>query len=173
MSTAPLNQDFSRYQLDLPAWEQSLQAIVDPLIPALDRPHTPWQTIFTWCHQPRTSRRAAPPALWVDWLTRIQDHTCFWCHLRMASRPAHSVEHVIPLGSPIWERMTRIEQLLTLRISHPRCNHGYRRWRATQSPPDLQDLDHQRWTAVQAMIARIPLLTLYAYDQYRIPPDDR
>ncbi len=75
-----------------------------------------------------SQRHVAKPlkrALWT-----VFDRACVWCGQPIG--PADlTVEHVIPAGSPAWERMTPLDQLLSLRVSHRACNHAYRRWRRT------------------------------------------
>ncbi|WP_146038943.1 hypothetical protein [Sulfobacillus sp. hq2] len=106
------------------------------------------------------------PPIWRAQLAAVQAGRCFWCGQPWTATTV-SVEHVVPYASALWAHAPRLEQLLSLRLSHQACNHAYNAWRLTQAAPRLAALDTRLLRQVRQGIAQSPTLQLAAYHHYR------
>lgn len=149
------------YYVGAARWRQSLVTLVDPLVFAMDSDPARWQWLFA---APHGARRPIGPS-WMHWLDQAQDHRCFWCHQPLTASTA-TVEHVLPYGDAWWPRLTRLEQLLSLRRSHAVCNAGYNTWRQHQSTDTLAQMDAMLVRHIRQQIHRHPLLMLSHYHHY-------
>lgn len=77
-----------------------------------------------------------------------------------------SLEHVLPYHGQWWPQLSRMEQLLSLRLSHITCNQDYRAWRDLQSPNRLSNMDTKLVAVIRRAIHAEPLLQLYDQIQY-------
>ncbi|WP_053958021.1 hypothetical protein [Sulfobacillus thermosulfidooxidans] len=68
------------------------------------------------------------PRLVKNALRTIQTRRCIWCHAPLPLNDT-TLEHVIPLASPVWDTMFSLERLLSLRLAHTTCNLAYAQWR--------------------------------------------
>lgn len=96
-----------------------------------------------WTH--RAISRPLRRTLWA-----VFNHACVWCG-QPIGRAAITVEHVIPLSSPVWTLMTPLEQLLSLRVSHRACNQAYAHWRRRHQRT-AQAADLWRWRAIRRIL---------------------
>lgn len=98
---------------------------------------------------------------WRQILRQAHANQCFWCQQRMTASGA-TLEHVLPYHGSSWPTLSRLEQLLSLQLSHPFCNHGYRDWRQAQAPGRLTRMDDALIAMVRQVITTQPVLRLYA-----------
>jgi hypothetical protein len=98
--------------------------------------------------QPLISR-GLKKALW-----HFQQGQCYWCRRPMPLREA-TIEHVIASGSPVWATMQPLEQLLSLRVSHRRCNTAYHHWRR-QHRRAARAADWRRMWTIRRMVRQDP-----------------
>ena len=156
----PSHLDHAQFYAGTARWRASLSAIVTPLIPLLDADVSPWPRIF-W--QPYAVNRHVPAA-WLAWLQKAQDHRCFWCGGVLSRRTA-TVEHVLPYGEAVWRRMARVEQLVSLRVSHSACNTAYAAWRREQPADRLVCMDDQLVRILGHTVQAHPIFQLGLYRQ--------
>ena len=142
-------------------WRSSLRAIVDPLVGQIEQGHGHWEALL----QQATPLGGQVPSRWVAWLREAQESYCFWCG-HLMTPPALSVEHVLPYSGPYWQSAARMEQLLSLRVSHPACNLAYATWRRHQPRSRLVRMDAELWRGVAHMIRRHPLFQIYRAQQF-------
>ncbi len=107
--------------------------------------------------QPLISR-GLKKALW-----HFQQGQCYWCRRPMPLREA-TIEHVIASGSPVWATMQPLEQLLSLRVSHRRCNTAYHHWRR-QHRRAARAADWRRMRTIRRMVRQAWL----AHERPRLP----
>ncbi len=98
---------------------------------------------------------------WRQILRQAHVNQCFWCQHTMTANGA-TLEHVLPYQGSSWPKLSRLEQLLSLQLSHPLCNHGYRDWRRAQAPGRLTRMDGALIAIVRQAIADHPVFRLYA-----------
>lgn len=147
-------------------WKASLVAICDPLVSWLAAGVPPWPALFTapW---PVTRRQAMRS--WVTYLVTAQNHQCFWCGGTLSASDT-TIEHVIPYESALWPRLSRPEQLLTLRVSHPLCNIQYARWRAETPAHRVAAMDRRVVRLVRQTLRQYPIFAILGYRQYQPAP---
>jgi len=155
----PIPDDF---YVGMARWCRSLQRIIEPLVPRLGANQSPWTEIFG--AQAPIRHRVGEP--WLDWLARAQQDRCFWCQHPLRKN-ARTLEHVLPYESTTWRQATRMEQLLSLRLSHEACNHAYAAWRQHIDGERLASMDAQLLQRVQRMVDREPIFRLYQAVQAR------
>ncbi len=142
-------------------WTRSLTAVVDVLRQQLARPRRNLPMLLARSYG--TPHDLGPQ--WRALLATAQDGRCFWCGQPMTSHTA-TLEHVLPYQGPWWPRLSRLEQLLSLRLSHAVCNRAYRTWREGQHAARLTHMDQMLVRHIQRIIAAQPLLQLYEGGQY-------
>jgi hypothetical protein len=152
------------FNINLDAWQGSCTTVIQALITDAPTWSASAQQILT--HPNPVGPRLGPQ--WPHWLQHVQQDRCFWCQglLRSTTR---TLDHVIPYQSVYWHRSIRLEQLLSLRISHAACNQAYARWRASRDPAILTTLDADRWHHIQQRIRETPWLQLLARSHVRPP----
>jgi hypothetical protein len=142
-------------------WTQSLTAVVEALRQQLAHPRRELLDLLTQAYgTPR-----ATGSQWRTVLATAQARRCFWCAQPMTAR-ATTLEHVLPYQGDWWPRLARMEQLLSLRLSHPGCNTAYRDWRQAQSAARLARMDDRLVRHIRQTIADQPLLRLYDAGQH-------
>ncbi|NMP25084.1 hypothetical protein [Sulfobacillus harzensis] len=151
------------FHVGVARWRQSLAEIVTPLIPLLDAQIEPWPGVFGSPYAITTRQIRSP---WTAWLHQAQHGRCFWCHNPLSTKTS-TVEHVLPYEGAIWPTASRVEQLLSLRLSHSACNTAYAAWRAQQNPAALQAMDERLLHLIQQTIRAYPIFQLYGYQQHR------
>jgi len=141
-------------------WRNSLDAIIAPLIPLLDTHIEPWSRIFGHPYAITTRQIRSP---WHAWLYESQRGRCFWCH-HPSSLKTITIEHVLPYEGPFWPAVSRVEQLLSLRLSHRACNMAYAVWRSKQDPALLHAMDSHLLHLIQQAIRAHPIFQIYGYN---------
>ncbi len=151
------------FHVGVARWRQSLAEIVTPIIPLLDAQIEPWPRVFGSPYAITTRQIRSP---WNAWLHQSQHGLCFWCHNPLSTKTS-TVEHVLPYEGSIWSTASRLEQLLSLRLSHSACNAAYAVWRSRQDPVALRAMDMRLLRLIQQTIRAHPLFQLYGYQQHR------
>ena len=146
-------------------WTRSLHSVVEVLLTQLAQPH---RDIRALVGRPYGTPHDLGPQ-WRALLATAQDDRCFWCGQAMTGHTA-TLEHVLPYRGRWWPQLSRLEQLLSLRLSHSKCNLAYRTWREGQPAARLTRMDQMLVRHIQRTIADQPLLQLYHAGQYH-PPD--
>lgn len=154
----PSHMDPSRFHVGSARWRASLDALITPLIPLLDAHIAPWPSVFA---SPYAVRRQIG-TLWTAWLRQAQGGRCFWCQGRLFAGRT-TIEHVLPYNSRGWQGASRIEQLLSLRVSHPACNRAYAQWRSRQPNARLEAMDRALLRLVRQAIRSHPVFRLGAH----------
>jgi len=162
MVSSPVPSIPDGFYVGMARWRRSLQRIVEPLAPRLGANQSPWTEIFG-APAPIRHRVGEP---WLDWLAMAQQDRCFWCQHPLRKN-ARTLEHVLPYESTTWRQATRVEQLLSLRLSHEACNHAYAAWRKHADPDRLAVMDAQLLHGVQQAMGREPIFRLYQAVQAR------
>lgn len=143
-------------------WRMSLERVASSLAAAADvnDPDSIHVLTATPYGFPRQVRSA-----WRHHLLTAQNGQCFWCghHLGRGT----TWEHVVPYQSAAWATLTRMEQLLILRLSHIECNTAYNTWRLASDLAALHTMDHRLVRQTQRTIRRHPILWLYQSHHYR------
>lgn len=146
-------------------WTRSLSTVVGALLTQLAQPNRDIRTLIA---RPYGTPYDLGPQ-WRAMLANAQDGRCFWCGHPMTAHTA-TLEHVLPYRGRWWSQLSRLEQLLSLRLSHAACNRAYRTWREAQPATRLARMDQILVRRIQRTIAKQPLLQLYDAGQYH-PPD--
>lgn len=157
------------FHLGRAAWRAQLFALTALIQADLDRADRSAQALLARPY-PMTHRTTLP--YWRRIVETMQDHRCLWCEQRMPSQAA-TWEHVLPLGGTEWARLTRVEQLFSLRLSHRRCNLAYAAWRQHQPAQRLTEFDQMLAHTVRQVVRHTPVLHLYNGQAYRVAPPDR
>lgn len=166
MATAMLHRPSSlpHFHVGANRWRSSLAALLTPLIPLLDANVQPWTMVFAQSNPVNGRVRSH----WTQWLLQAQHGRCFWCQGVLTAQST-TVEHVLPYRGDTWGALSRVEQLLTLRVSHAFCNQAYAGWRGQQDAATLAAMDARMLHLVHSAIRRHPILQLYGYQQPRAP----
>ena len=147
------------FYVGMARWRMSLDAITTLLVHRLEAQPTRIAAILTPSYGVTMRRRSM---LWPQHLHVAQRGCCFWCDQPLPLSRA-TIEHVIPQGEDWWPQLTRMEQLLSLRLSHAICNRDYAAWRAARSVDELQRMDQQLVRGIRQNIHVHPILRVYSY----------
>ncbi len=151
----------SPFYVGVARWRSSVDATVEVLIQRLSQRNTDLVVLLTHPY-------GTPHDLGTQWravLAWAQNDCCFWCGRPMTAAQL-SLEHVLPYRGQLWAHLSRMEQLLSLRLSHMTCNQDYRAWRDVQSANRLSSMDAKLVAVIRQAIQVEPLLKLYDQIQY-------
>lgn len=142
-------------------WRTSLRAVVDPLIHTIESAP---DDIVPLVSRPYSATRHVSRG-WMQHLHTAQDSRCFWCGRSLPMSQA-TVEHVLPFSGRWWPRLSRMEQLLSLRLSHAHCNRAYATWRQAEDPHRVVRMDRILVRVIDQVMETHAFLQLYDYHHY-------